>query len=58
MLLRGGRREAEAELAVVALELEGDGVEDGDEEAVVGMPDGSGISASADMMLRRRRSKQ
>ena len=45
MLFRGGRREALLEGAVVPLEAEGDGVEaGGEEEDVVGAPDGSGVS--------------
>ena len=52
VLFRGGRREAEAEGAVVAFELEGDGVEVGEEEdAVVGRPDGSGKSVTKDMTI-------
>lgn len=45
MLFRGGRREALLEGAVVPLEAEGDGVEaGGEEDDVVGAPDGSGVS--------------
>lgn len=53
MLLRGGRREAEFEAAVVALEVDGEGVEVGgeDEDAVVPAPvEGSGVSVNDDIL--------
>lgn len=55
MLLRGGRREIVVEGAVVALEVDGEGVEVGgeDDDAVVGtVPapvDGSGVSVIVDI---------
>lgn len=52
MLLRGGRREAEPEAAVVALEVDGEGVEvGGEDDAVVPGPAvGSGVSVNEDML--------
>lgn len=54
MLLRGGRREAEAEpeAAVVALEVDGEGVEvGGEDDAVVPAPvEGSGVCVNEDML--------
>lgn len=51
MLLRGGRREAEPDATVVALEVDGEGVEfGGDDEAVVPAPEGSGVSDNKDML--------
>lgn len=53
MLLRGGRRVALVEGAVVALEVAGDGVEAGGEEdalALEATPEGSDDSVNNDMM--------
>jgi hypothetical protein len=53
VLLRGGRREAEPEAAVVALEVDGEGVEIGgeDDDAVAPAPvEGSGVSVNEDML--------
>jgi len=52
VLLRGGRREVEPEAAVVALEVDGEGVEVGDEDdAVVPAPvEGSGVAVNEDIL--------
>lgn len=61
MLLRGGRREFEFEGAVVALEVDGEGVEVGgeDDDAVVAAKpapaEGSAISVNEDMCATRLR---
>lgn len=61
MLLRGGRREVVVEGAVVALEVDGEGVEVGgeDDDAVLGaVPapvDGSGVSVIVDILATRSR---
>lgn len=60
MLLRGGRRVVVVEGAVVALEVDGEGVEVGeDDDAVVGaVPapvDGSGISVNEDIFATQSR---
>lgn len=54
MLLRGSRREALVEGAVVPLEAEGEGVEvGGEEDPVVGAPaDGSGVSLNDIFAMR------
>lgn len=54
MLLRGGRREALVEGAVVPLEAEGEGVEaGGDDDSVVGAPaDGSVVSLNDIFAMR------
>lgn len=51
VLLRGGRREPDAELAVVALDIEGEGVEfvGDEEEAAVCAPVKSGVSVNEDI---------
>lgn len=54
MLFRGGRREALEDGAVVALEVEGEGVEfGGEDDPVVGAPVGSGVSLN-DILQRGR----
>jgi hypothetical protein len=52
VFLRGGRREAEPEAAVVALEVDGEGVEvGGEDDAVVPAPvEGSGVCVNEDML--------
>ena len=62
MLLRGGRRTADAEGAVVALE-DGEGVDVVDDEVVVIAVDAGGIigaaeASSADIILRPRHTRQ
>lgn len=53
MLFRGGRREALDDGAVVALEVEGEGVEfGGEDDPVVGAPVGSGVSLNDIFSMR------
>lgn len=56
MLFRGGRREALEDGAVVALEVEGEGVEfGGEDDPVVGAPVGSGVSLNDILQCGRQK---